>query len=340
MSTVTLKRARELHQPLSGNEMPRFGGIPSMMRLPHIADPSELDAGFIGVPLDIGTSNRSGTRFGPRQIRTESVMVRPYNLATRAAPFDSLSVADLGDVATNPYSLERAILGIEEQLTRIVTADCTPIAVGGDHTLTLPILRAMAKKHGPVALVHVDAHADINDLMFGEPYAHGTQFRRAAEEGLLDKRHVIQLGLRGSGYHSEDLDWSRAQGFWVVPAERCWHRSLSPLMEEVRSRFGDKPVYLSFDIDSLDPAFGPGTGAVEPGGLSLIQALEVIRGLRGLNVVGCDLVEVAPMYDVSGNTALIAANLLFEMLCVLPGVIYREAPPPSSFRQDLPAEWT
>ncbi|MBZ0262857.1 MAG: agmatinase [Hyphomicrobiales bacterium] len=339
MNAETSKSGHKLHQPVSGNEMPRFGGIPSMMRLPHIPDPSQVDAGFIGVPLDIGTSNRSGTRFGPRQIRTESVMVRPYNLATRAAPFDSLSIADLGDVATNPYSLERAIIGIEEHFTRIVSAGCTPLAVGGDHTLTLPILRAMARKYGPVALVHIDAHADINDLMFGEKYAHGTQFRRSTEEGLLDKRNVIQLGLRGSGYHADDLDWSRSQGFWVIPAERCWHRSLEPLMAEIRKRLAGRPVYISFDIDSLDPAFGPGTGAVEPGGLSLIQALEIIRGMRGLNVVGADLVEVAPMYDVSGNTALVAANLLFEMLCILPGVKYREAPPPSSFRPDLPAEW-
>lgn len=334
------ERTRQHHQPLSGNEMPRFGGITTMMRLPHVADPAELDAGFIGVPLDIGTSNRSGTRFGPRQIRNESVMVRPYNLATRAAPFDSLTVADLGDVATNPYSLERAVGNIEAHFDRIVGAGCRPLAMGGDHTLSLPILRAMAKHHGPVAFVQVDAHADINDLMFGERISHGSQFRRATEEGLFDNRSVVQIGLRGSGYHAEDLDWSRKQGFWVVPAERCWHRSLEPLMAEIRARLAGKPVYLSFDIDGLDPAFGPGTGAVEPGGLTLVQALEIIRGLRGLNIVGCDLVEVAPMYDTSGNTALIAANLLFEMLCVLPGVACREAPAPSSFRSDLPQEWT
>ncbi len=334
------EKTKQHHQPLSGNDMPRFGGITTMMRLPLITDPSQLDAGFVGVPLDIGTSNRSGTRFGPRQIRNESVMVRPYNLATRAAPFDSLSVADLGDVATNPYSLERAVGNIEEHFDRIVQAGCRPLAMGGDHTLSLPILRAMAKRYGPVAFVHVDAHADINDLMFGERISHGSQFRRATEEGLFDNRSVVQIGLRGSGYHAEDLDWSRKQGFWVVPAERCWHRSLEPLMAEIRTRLAGKPVYLSFDIDSLDPAFGPGTGAVEPGGLSLIQALEIIRGLRGLDIVGCDLVEVAPMYDPSGNTALTAANLLFEMLCVLPGVAYREAPAPSTFRSDLPEEWT
>jgi guanidinobutyrase len=319
--------------------MPRFGGVATMMRLPVITDPAQLDAGFVGVPLDIGTSNRSGTRFGPRQIRTESVMIRPYNLATRAAPFDSLAVADLGDVATNPYSLERALQGIETHFDGIVATGCTPLAMGGDHTLTLPILRAMAKQHGAVALIHVDAHADVNDRMFGEALAHGTQFRRAFEESLLDARRVVQIGLRGSGYDAGDLDWPREQGFWVVPAERCWHRSLTPLMEEIVPRLAGGPVYLSFDIDSLDPAFGPGTGAVEPGGLSLVQALEIIRGMRGLNIIGCDLVEVAPMYDPSGNTALIAANLLFEMLCVLPGVTCRTAPSPTSFRPDLPESW-
>jgi agmatinase len=198
----------------------------------------------------------------------------------------------------------------------------SPLTLGGDHTLTLPILRAMAKKHGPVALIHVDAHADINDEMFGEKIAHGTPFRRAVEEGLLAADKVFQIGLRGSGYSAEDFDWPRQQGFVVVTAEECWNRSLAPLMETVRAVIGSHPVYLTFDIDSLDPAFAPGTGTVEIAGLTTWQALEIIRGCRGLNLVGGDLVEVSPPYDPSGNTALIGANLLFEMLCVLPGVAY------------------
>jgi guanidinobutyrase len=194
--------------------------------------------------------------------------------------------------------------------------------LGGDHALTLPILCAMAAKHGPVGMIHIDAHADINEAMFGEKIAHATPFRRAVEEGLLDAKRVAQIGLRGTGYAAEDFDWPRSQGFRVVQAEECWHKSLKPLAEEVHRQMGRGPVYLTFDIDSLDPGVAPGSGSPEPGGLTSIQALELIRGCRGLNLVGCDLVEVSPPYDPSGNTALMAANLLFEMLSVLPGAVY------------------
>ena len=308
------------HQPLGGNEMPRFGGPATMMRLPTQASAAGLDACFVGVPLDIGTSNRSGTRFGPRQIRAESALLRPYNMATRAAPFDSLRVADIGDVATNPYDLKKSVELIERAFDAILAEGCRPLTLGGDHTLTLPVLRAMLKRHGPVGLIHVDAHADINEAMFGEPIAHGTPFRRAIEEGLLDAARVVQIGLRGTGSAADDFDWARARGFRVVQAEECWHRSLTPLMAEVREQLGGGPAYLSFDIDSLDPAYAPGTGTPEIGGLSTVQALEIIRGCAGIDLVGADLVEVSPPYDPSGNTALVAANLLFEMLCVLPGV--------------------
>ena len=212
---------------------------------------------------------------------------------------------------------------IEHAFDGTIANGCRPLTLGGDHTIALPILRAMRKKHGPVGLIHVDAHADINEAMFGEAIAHGTPFRRAVEEGLLDTSRVIQIGLRGTGYAADDFDWPRRQGFRVVPAEECWHRSLAPLMEEVRAQMGTGPVYLSFDIDSLDPAFAPGTGTPEIGGLTTMQALEIIRGARGLALVGGDLVEVSPPYDPSGNTALVGANLLFEMLCVLPGVASR-----------------
>jgi guanidinobutyrase len=279
-----------------------------------------LDACFVGVPMDIGTSNRSGTRFGPRQIRAESALLRPYNMATRAAPFDSLQVADIGDVPTNPYDLKKSIGIIEAAYDMVLAAACRPLTLGGDHTLTLPILRAMSKRHGPVGLIHVDAHADINEMMFGEAIAHGTPFRRAVEESLLDTPRVVQIGLRGTGYAADDFDWPRRQGFRVVQAEECWHKSLTPLMAEVREQVGSGPVYLSFDIDSLDPAFAPGTGTPEIGGLTVMQALEIVRGCRGLDLVGCDLVEVSPPYDLTGTTALVGANLLFEMLCVLPGV--------------------
>jgi len=311
------------NQPLGGNEMPRFGGIATMMRLPHQPDPSGLDVGFVGVPFDVGTSNRAGARFGPRQIRTESCLIRPYNMATRAAPFDSLQVADIGDIAINTFNLQKSVAIIEQAYDEILAAKCKPLTLGGDHTISLPILRALHKKYGPVGIVHIDAHADINDHMFGEPVAHGTPFRRAIEEGLIEPTRMVQIGLRASGYEADDFDWPRSQGVRVVQAEECWYKSLTPLMAEVREQLGEGPVYLTFDIDGLDPAYAPGTGTPEIGGLSVHQGLEIVRGCRGLDLVGGDLVEVAPAYDTSGNTALVAANLMFEMLCVFPGVEYR-----------------
>ena len=311
------------NQPLGGNAMPRFGGWASMMRLPMLSEAAGLDAAFIGVPLDIGTSHRPGTRFGPRQIRAESSLIRPYNMATGAAPFDALQVADLGDVAINTYNLHKSIEIIERHYQPVIDTGCKPLTLGGDHTIVLPILRALAKRHGPVALVHVDAHADVNDDMFGERIAHGTPFRRAVEEGLLQTSKVWQIGLRGSGYSADDFDWPRQQGFTVVQAHEVWYQSLAPLMARVRESIGRAPCYLSFDIDGIDPAFAGGTGTPEIGGLTVPQALEIVRGCRGLNLVGADLVEVSPPYDASGNTALLGANLLFEMLCVLPGVSYR-----------------
>jgi len=307
-------------QPLSGNEMPRFGGIATFMRLPGNTDPADLDVAVVGVPFDIGTSNRPGARFGPRGIRDESVLLRPYNMATRAAPFDSLRIDDTGDVASSPYDLLAAVEAIEAHFDELLGHGVVTATMGGDHTVVLPILKAMAERHGPVGLVHVDAHTDVNDTMFGSKIAHGTPFRRAVEAGVLDCDRVVQIGVRGTGYEADDFDWSRRQGFRVVQAEECWHRSLEPLMAEVRDQVGGGPVYLSFDIDGLDPAFAPGTGTPEVGGLTVPQALEVIRGCRGLELVGCDVVEVAPIYDTSGTTSLVGANLLYEMLCVLPGV--------------------
>ncbi len=312
--------APRFNQPLGGNDMPRFGGPVTMMRLPAQDSAEGLDAAFVGIPMDIGTSNRPGTRLGPRQIRDESRMLRPYNMATGAAPFEHLHVADIGDVPINTFDLKKSVQIIEDHYRAILRHGAVPLTLGGDHTLTWPILRAMRDRHGPVALIHVDAHADINDAMFGETVAHGCPFRRAWEDGCLLNDRVIQIGLRGTGYGPDDFDWSRERGWRVVQAEECWHRSLSPLMEEVRAMIGDAPVYLSFDIDSLDPAFAPGTGTVEPGGLSIWQGLEIVRGCAGLRLVGADLVEVSPPYDPSGNTALVGANLLYEMLCALPGV--------------------
>ncbi len=312
------------YQPLGGNEMPRFGGPATMMRLPSKESAEGLDVCFVGVPFDIGTSNRPGARFGPRQIRAESALIRPYNMATRAAPFDSLSVADIGDVAINTFNMQKSLDIIENAFNQILDFNCRPLTLGGDHTIVLPILRAMQKKYGAIGLIHVDAHADVNDTMFNEKIAHGTPFRRAVEEELLDTGRVVQIGLRATGYAADDFDWPRSKGFRIVQVEECWHKSLTPLMAEVREQMGSGPVYVSFDIDSLDPAFAPGTGTPEIGGLTVIQAIEILRGCRGLEIIGGDLVEVSPPYDSSGNTALVAANLLYELLCSMPGVAYRE----------------
>ena len=295
-----------------------------MLRLPTQVGADGLDACFVGVPLDTGTSNRPGTRFGPRQIRAESSLLRPFNVATDAAPFDSLQVADVGDAPIVPFNLGRSVEIIEGFYDDLIANGCRTLTLGGDHTIALPILRAMKKRYGPVGLIHVDAHADVTDSLLGEKIYHGSPFRRAVEEQLIEPSRVVQIGLRGSGYGADDFDWGRERGFRVVLAQECWHRSLTPLMEEVREQVGDGPVYLTYDIDSLDPGLAPGTGTPEIGGLTTPQGLEIIRGCRGLDIVGADLVEVSPPYDTTGNTALIGANFLFEMLCVLPGVHYRD----------------
>jgi guanidinobutyrase len=293
------------------------------MRLPEASSAEAIDVGFIGIPMDIGTSWRSGTRFGPKQLRQESAMIRPYNIQTGAAPFDALECADLGDVAVNTFNLSETIRLITETYDAHLLHDVIPMGLGGDHTMTLPILRSIAKKHGPVALVHVDAHADVNDEMFGEKETHGTVFRRAYEEGLITADKVFQIGLRGTGYTADDFSEAADWGFnqWLAP--ELWHKSLSPLAAEIKEKIGGQKTYITYDIDSLDPSFAPGTGTPEIGGLTTMQAMELIRGLRGLNIVGCDLVEVSPPYDPSGNTALVGANIMFEMLSILPGVPYR-----------------
>ena len=244
-------------------------------------------------------------------------------MATGAAPFDRLQVADIGDVPINTFDLKASVDIITESYLEILSHDCKPLTLGGDHTLTLPILRAIAAKHGPVALVHVDAHADVNDEMFGERETHGTVFRRAYEEGIIVPDKVFQIGLRGTGYTADDFTEAAGWGFNQYLAPELWHKSLTPLAAEIKAKIGDQKTYITYDIDSLDPSFAPGTGTPEIGGLTTAQAMELIRGLRGLNIVGCDLVEVSPPYDPSGNTALTGANLIFEMLSILPGVPYR-----------------
>ncbi|MFY0309297.1 agmatinase [Leisingera sp. D0M16] len=313
----------DFNQPISGNDLARFSGPNTFMRLPQATSLDGLDVAVLGVPMDIGTSWRSGTRFGPKQIRSESAMLRPYNMATGAAPFDSLNIADIGDLAINTFSLPDSLRIIQESFDAILSGGVIPVAMGGDHSITLPILRAIARKYGPVALVHVDAHADVNDEMFGERETHGTVFRRAFEEGLIVPDKTYQIGIRGTGYAATDFTEAQSWGFQHFPAQELWGRQLHQMGAEIRRDIGNRPVYVTYDIDSLDPAYAPGTGTPEIGGLTTPQALELIRALKGVNIVGCDLVEVSPPYDPSGNTALVGANLLYELLCVLPGVATR-----------------
>ncbi|XP_071798723.1 guanidinobutyrase-like [Asterias amurensis] len=309
----------QFNQPKCSLDSPRSGGIATMFRLPYQNTSEGLDACFVGIPLDIGTSYRSGTRLGPRQIRSESCLVRNRN-SLGAGPYTCLQVADIGDVDITMYDLKRSVRMIKESFDKIIHKGCKPLTLGGDHTLTYPVLQAIKDKYGPVGLVHVDAHGDTSDVMQGEKIAHGTPFRRAIEEELVDPKKMIQIGIRGSQYTEDDTEWQRNLGVRVIRAEACYHKSLTSLMSDVRLIMGDIPVYISFDIDGIDPGFAPGTGTPEIGGLTPIQGLEIIRGCRGMNIIGGDLVEVSPQYDPFGTTALLAANLLFEMLCVLPGV--------------------
>ncbi|HXX39901.1 MAG TPA: agmatinase [bacterium] len=297
-------------------QSPRFSQLATFMRLPHLRDPRGLNVGILGIPFDGGTSYRSGARFGPREIRNHSALIRPYHPVLRVSPFERLKIADCGDVDTNPMDIVDTHGRIERAVGEILTAGAVPACVGGDHSISLGILRAVARAHGPVALVHFDSHQDMWDQYFGNRYFHGAPFRRAIEEGLYDPNAAVQLGIRGPVYGPEDFAFGDAHGITVVRAEEIHRCGTDAALEPVRRLEGRK-VYVSFDIDSVDPAFAPGTGTPEVGGLSSAQALELLRGLAGLNIVAFDIVEVAPPYDHAGITAMLAANLLFELLSVV-----------------------
>ncbi|XP_028406938.1 uncharacterized protein LOC114529359 [Dendronephthya gigantea] len=319
---TTQDACREMNYPTHAQKLGRWAGICSMLRLPVHENAEGLDACFVGIPFDSGTSYRSGTRLGPRQIRVESAMLRHVNGVTGASPFESMMVADIGDMSVVPFNVERSCRIIKDEIAKIIVNGCRPLSMGGDHLVTYPILQAMKEKYGKVGVIHIDSHADTNEHQLEERLTHGTPFSRAVEEDLLDGERVVQIGLRGSLYSHDDFNVAEKQGFRIVRVEECWHKSLTPLMEEVREQMGDGPVYLTFCVDAIDPAFAPGTGTLEIGGLTSIQALEIVRGCKGLNIIGADFVEVSPPYDPFGMTAHIAANLLFEMLCILPGVKY------------------
>jgi len=287
------------------------------MRLPHVEDPSGLDVAIVGVPYDGGTSYRPGARMGPREIRAQSSLIRNYSSFQKVAPFDRLNVADVGDVDAPLVSIEKAYDAIEARISAIVGAGARPIAVGGDHSITLPVLRALAKRHGPLGLVQIDAHIDTWDEYFGGKYFHDTPFRRAIEEGIVDGRRFIQIGIRGPMYGEDDFDFPRAHGVTTIDIDRVKARGIPWVVDEMR-RVLTGAVYMTFDIDGVDPAFAPGTGTPEVGGLSSHEAQHLVRGLAGLSLVGGDIVEVSPLYDGPGQiTSVLAANLMFEFLCTM-----------------------
>jgi agmatinase len=304
-------------RPIDSLQSARFSQIATFMRLPHHRVAGDLDVAVVGIPYDGGTSYRPGARFGPREIRAQSAMIRPWNPVLGVSPFEALRVADYGDLDISPVSIERTSEIVTREVGAILAGGCVPVSVGGDHSIALPILRAIARRHGPVALVHFDSHPDTWDQYFGSRYFHGTMFRRAVEEGLIDPRRTLQIGIRGSLYGPDDFAFQAQHGMTVLRIEAIKARGVEWTAGHYALLRGAK-VYVSFDIDAVDPAHAPGTGTPEVGGLTSFEALALVRALIGLDLVGFDLVEVAPAYDGPGQiTALLAANLLFEFVSLL-----------------------
>lgn len=304
-------------QPQDAALIPRFAGLPTFMRLPISTSALGVDIGLVGVPFDGGTTNRAGARHGPREIRNASSFIRRIHHASGISPYDLARVADLGDSPVNPIDLMKSLDLITGFFSEIKGHATIPISAGGDHLITLPILRALAAE-GPVGMVHFDAHSDTNDRYFGDNlYTHGTPFRRAVEEGLLDPKRVIQIGIRGSIYDPSDLDFAKAAGFRIVFIEEFVKRTPEDIIAEAREIVGDKPVYVSFDVDAIDPSQAPGTGTPEIGGFTTFEAQRMVRGLQGLNIIGADVVEVSPPFDLSNMTSILGATLMFELLCIV-----------------------
>lgn len=304
-------------RPIAGDVLPRFAGIATFMRLPHVIDWSEVQIGLIGVPWDGGTTNRAGARHGPRQIRDLSTMMRNVHHVSRISPFEAANCADLGDTPVNPIDLHDTLQRVEDYYAQVHAAGILPLTAGGDHLITLPIMRAIAKEQ-PVGMVHFDAHTDTTDHYFGDnKYTHGTPFRRAVEEGVLDPKRTVQIGIRGSLYGKKDYDWGLAQGIRTITIEEYYDLGIDAVIAEARRIAGDKPTYVSFDVDGLDPVYAPGTGTPEIGGFSTHEAQRMIRGLQGLDIVGGDVVEVSPPFDPTGMTALVGATMMYEILCIM-----------------------
>jgi len=308
-------------QPVSAMELPRFAGVPTFMRLPSLTPEhsrfNEVDIGLVGVPWDGGTTNRPGARHGPRQLRDYSTMIRAMNPVTGVKPFETLNCADLGDVPPNPVDIQDSLTRITDFYRALVKCGITPMTAGGDHLISLPILRAL-KDATPLGLIQFDSHTDLFDSYFGgHKFTHGTPFRRAVEEGLVDPKRFVQIGIRGTAYNTEDIEWGIEKGIRIIRIEELFDRGIADVMQEVRTIVGDQPTYCTYDIDFVDPSYAPGTGTPEIGGPNSFQAQQVIRELEGINLIGADLVEVSMPFDETGGTAWLGVSLMFELMCVL-----------------------
>lgn len=296
---------------------PRFTEIPTFMRAPIAESLDGLDIALIGVPMDLGVTNRAGARHGPREIRNASSLMRTYNLSMAMNPYDICRIADVGDVPIgNLFNLDEAVKEIAEYYRSVRSAGVMPLSAGGDHSITYPIFQGIAADD-PVGMIHVDAHTDTWGPFFGSKFHHGAPFRLAVDDGLLDPKRTIQIGIRGGQNTLEGIEYSLSSGMRVVMMDEFTDLGVDAVIAEARRVVGDGPTYISFDVDGLDPVYAPGTGTPEIGGLTTVEGLRLLRGLRGLNFVGADVVEVAPPFDQTGNTALVGASIMFEQLCLL-----------------------
>ncbi|WP_285730758.1 agmatinase [Nocardiopsis sp. ATB16-24] len=303
--------------PTDSSLVPRFAGPATFARLPRIDQVERADIAVVGVPFDSGVSYRPGARFGPSAIREASRLLRPYNPGLDVSPFADVQVVDGGDIAVNPFSIGEAVETLDEASSEFVQAGTRLVTLGGDHTIALPLLRSAYRKYGPIALLHFDAHLDTWDTYFGEPYTHGTPFRRAVEEGILDTEALCHVGTRGPLYGKKDLEDDRRFGFGIVTSADVMRKGVDEIADALRRRIGDRPLYVSVDIDVLDPAHAPGTGTPEAGGLTSRELLELLRGLSTCNLVGADVVEVAPAYDHAQITATAASHVAYDLVSVL-----------------------
>jgi agmatinase len=299
---------------VDATQMPRYGGIATFAHLPQINEVTDVDVAIVGVPFDTGVSYRPGARFGPNHVRESSRLLRPYNPAANVSPFATQQVVDAGDIAANPFDIEEAISSIHKSYDQLLERAKRVVTIGGDHTITLPILRSLRAKHGPISVVHFDAHLDTWDSYFGADYTHGTTFRRASEEGLLDPEGCMHIGIRGPLYAAKDLTDDNALGFQIFSSVEFQDLGVAAAIEKMKARVGKRPMYISIDIDVLDPAHAPGTGTPEAGGLTSRELLSLLRATAGMNVIGADIVEVAPAYDHAQITGIAASHAMYELI--------------------------